>query len=186
MSSAYSLAQYIADLRRIAGASDDEDEIFTRLGPLAQQLVADPGWLQPKYYESDAAQGFGVHLLHEEPDHSLAVFAVNWLPGRGTPPHDHGTWAVVAGIEGVERNVRYRRVDDGKRAGHAELEVKKEFDAAPGELVCIRSGGIHKVTNETAALTLSLHTYGRHVNYTKRAQFDLDTGAYKEFKLNVE
>jgi hypothetical protein len=22
---------------------------------------------------------------------------VSWLPGRGTPPHDHGTWAVVAG-----------------------------------------------------------------------------------------
>jgi predicted metal-dependent enzyme (double-stranded beta helix superfamily) len=186
MSSAYSLPQYISDLRLIAAATDDEDEIFTRLGPLAQKLVADAGWLQAKHYESDEAQGFGVHLLHEEPDHSLAVFAVNWLPGRGTPPHDHGTWAVVAGIEGVERNVRYRRVDDGSRAGHAQLEVKKEFDAAPGEVVCIRSGGIHKVTNETDALTLSLHTYGRHVNHTNRAQFDLATNEYREFKLTVE
>jgi predicted metal-dependent enzyme (double-stranded beta helix superfamily) len=77
-------------------------------------------------------------------------------------------------------------VDDGKRAGHAELEVKKEFDAAPGELVCIRSGGIHKVTNQTDALTLSLHTYGRHVNYTNRSQFDLDTNEYKAFSVNVE
>ena len=77
-------------------------------------------------------------------------------------------------------------MDDGSRAGHAELEVKKEFDAAPGEVVCIRSGGIHKVTNETDALTLSLHTYGRHVNYTNRAQFDLATNEYREFKLTVE
>jgi predicted metal-dependent enzyme (double-stranded beta helix superfamily) len=186
MSAAYSLPQYISDLRQIAAEADDEDEIFTRLGPLAQKLVADPGWLQAKHYESDAAQGFGVHLLHEEPDHSLAVFAINWLPGRGTPPHDHGTWALVAGIEGVERNVRYRRVDDRSQAGHAELEVKKEFDAAAGELVCIRSGGIHKVTNETDALTLSLHTYGRHVNYTNRSQFDLDTHEYSAFNVNVE
>jgi len=186
MSSAYSLPQYISDLRQIAAETDDEGEIFTRLGPLAQQLVANPGWLQAKHYESDESQGFGVHLLHEEPDHSLAVFAINWLPGRGTPPHDHGTWALVAGIEGVERNVRYRRLDDGKRAGHAELEVKKEFDAAPGELVCIRSGGIHKGTNQTDALTLSLHTYGRHVNHTNRSQFDLDTNEYSAFNVNVE
>lgn len=186
MSDTYSLQQYVDDLRLISAEADDEDEIFRRLGPLALRLVADSCWLQPKHYESDESQGFGVHLLHQEADHSLAVFAVNWLPGRGTPPHDHGTWAVIAGIEGVERNVRYQRVDDGRRAHYAELEVKKEFDADAGELVCIRSGGIHKVTNETDALTLSLHTYGRHVNYTNRSQFNLDTNERKEFKLNVD
>ena len=186
MSEAYSLQQYIDDLRRIAAATDDEGEIFERLAPLAERVVADPDWVQPKHYETDEEQGFGVHLLHEEEDHSLAVFAVNWMPGRGTPPHDHGTWAVVTGIEGLERNVRYARVDDGSREGYAELEVKKEFDAAPGEAVCIHTGGIHKVTNETDALTLSLHTYGRHVNFTNRSQFDLDTNQCKEFKLNVE
>ena len=186
MSENYSLQQYINDLRLICSETEDEDEIFRRLGPLALKLVANDGWLQPKHYESDESQGFGVHLLHEEPDHSLAVFAVNWLPGRGTPPHDHGTWAVVAGIEGVERNIRYRRVDANDRPGYAELEVKKEFDADAGELICIRSGGIHKVSNETDTLTLSLHTYGRHVNFTTRSQFDLDTNERKEFKLSVE
>ena len=186
MSEAYSLAQYIEDLRRICAATTDEDEIFKQLGPLAAEVVAEPSWLQDKHYESDATQGFGVHLLHEEADHSLAVFAVNWLPGRGTPPHDHGTWAVVAGIEGVERNVRYRRVDDNSRVGYAELEVKKDFAAAPGEILCIRTGGIHKVSNETDALTLSLHTYGCHVNFTNRAQFDLDTNERKAFQVSVE
>jgi len=108
------------------------------------------------------------------------------LPGRGTPPHDHGTWAVVAGIEGVERNVRYRRVDADDRPGYAELEEKKVFDADVGELICIRSGGIHKVSNETDTLTLSLHTYGRHVNFTTRSQFDLDTNERKEFKVSID
>ena len=42
-------------------------------------------------------QGFRVHLLHEEPDHGLAVLGRGRrLPGRGAP-HNHGTWAVVAG-----------------------------------------------------------------------------------------
>ena len=124
--------------------------------------------------------------LFAAPDHSLAVLAVNWLPGRGTPPHDHGTWALVAGIEGAERNVRYRRVDDGSRPDYAELEVKKEFNADAGELVCIHSGGIHRVTNETDAMTLSLHTYGRHVNFTNRSQFDLGSNERKGFKLRVD
>jgi len=182
----YSLQQYIDDLRQLAADTDDENVIFERLAPLAGRVVADPSWLQEKHYQSDAEQGFGVHLLHEEDDHSLAVFAVNWMPGRGTPPHDHGTWAVVAGIEGVEHNVRYARVDDGSRDDYAELEVKTAFDAGPGEVLCIHTGGIHKVSNETDTLTLSLHTYGRHVNYTNRSQFDLDSNERKGFKLNVE
>jgi predicted metal-dependent enzyme (double-stranded beta helix superfamily) len=186
MSTTYSLQQYIDELRQIGSETEDEDEIFRRLGPLALRLVAERSWLQPKYYETDESQGFGVHMLHEEADHSLAVFAVNWLPGRGTPPHDHGSWAVVAGIEGVEHNIRYRRVDANDRPGYAELEVKKEFDADAGELICIRSGGIHKVTNETDTMTLSLHTYGRHVNFTNRSQFDLDSNERKEFKLSVD
>ena len=186
MSETYSLTDYIDDMRRICAQASDENDIFEQLGPLAARVVADPSWLQPKHYEYDEEQGFGVHLLHEEPDHSLGVFVVNWLPGRGTPPHDHGTWAIVAGIEGVERNVRYGRVDDNSRDDYAELEVKKEFDAAPGEVLCIRTGGIHKVSNETDQLTLSLHTYGRHVNHTDRSQFNTDTNERKQFIVNVD
>ena len=186
MSDSYSLTQYVDDLRTIVADTGDEAEIIRRVGPLAQRVVADKSWLQPKYYEADEEQGFAVHLLHEEPDHSLAVILVNWLPGRGTPPHDHGTWAVVAGIEGVEHNVRYKRLDDRSRPDYAELAVKKDFAANEGELVCIRTGGIHKVTNETDRMTLSLHTYGMHINHTNRSQFNLDTNERKEFIVRVE
>ena len=186
MAVSYPLEQYINDLRSIVAETSDEDEIIGRVGPLAQRVVADKSWLQPKHYETDAEQGFGVHLLHEEADHSLAVILVNWLPGRGTPPHDHGTWAVVAGIEGVEHNVRYQRLDDRTRSDHAELGVKKDFDANEGELVCIKTGGIHKVTNRTDRMTLSLHTYGMHINHTSRSQFNLDTNERTEFIVRVE
>jgi predicted metal-dependent enzyme (double-stranded beta helix superfamily) len=148
----YSLDQYVADLRQIAAETGDEDEILRRVGALAQRFVADRSWLQPKHYEADTEQGFGVHLLHEEPDHSLAILVLSWLPGRGTPPHDHGTWAVVAGVDGVERNVRYNRIDDGSRDD----------------------------------VTLSVHTYGRHVNFTNRSQFDLDSKQRKAFIVRVE
>lgn len=186
MNTPYPLSDYVDDLRRIVAESTDEDEILAQVGPLAQRFVSDRSWLEPKHYQTDEEQGFGVHLLHEEPDHALAVLVINWMPGRGTPPHDHGTWAVVAGVQGVERNVRYNRRDDGSRSDFAELEVKHEFDAGEGDLVCMKTGGIHKVTNETGSMTLSLHTYGRHINHTNRSQFDLETGAIKSFMVRVD
>lgn len=186
MTESYSLQQYASDLRQIAATASDEDEILRRVGPLAQRFANDRSWLQAKHYETDAEQGFGVHLLHEEADHTLAVLALAWLPGRGTPPHDHGTWAVVAGVEGIEHNVRYNRVDDRSRDDFAELEVRHEFDAGPGELVSMRSGGIHKVTNETDRVSLSVHTYGVHINHTNRSQFDLETHEKKLFMVKVD
>lgn len=181
-----SMDHYIEELRCVTAQTSDEDQIIARVGPLAQRVVKQQDWLQPKHYETDSEQGFGVHLLHEEPDHTLAVFIVAWLPGRGTPPHDHGTWAVVAGVEGVERNIRYERLDDRSRKGYAQLGVKHDFLADPGELVCMKTGGIHAVRNETDRVTLSLHTYGKHINYTNRSQFDLESNAQKEYLLTVE
>jgi predicted metal-dependent enzyme (double-stranded beta helix superfamily) len=186
MTESYPLEQYVNDLKAIVAETSDEGEIIRQVGPLAQRVVADKSWLQPKHYEADEEQGFGVHLLHEETDHSLAVILVNWLPGRGTPPHDHGTWAVVVGIEGTERNVRYKRLDDRSNPDYAELAVKEDFAANEGEMVCIKTGGIHKVSNETERMTLSLHTYGRHINHTNRSQFDLDSNARTEFIVRVE
>ncbi len=185
MPEAYTLERYVSDLRTITRDSGDEDAIIAQVGPLARRLALDKHWLRPAHYEADPEQGFGVHLLHEEPDHRLAVFVVSWLPGRGAPPHDHGTWAVVAGVEGVERNIRYKRLDDGSRPGYAELGVKHDFDADEGDLVCMKTGGIHAVRNETDKVTLSLHTYGRHVNHTPRSQFDLETNEKKDFIVRV-
>lgn len=182
----YTLNGYVEDLRQITRETDDEDEIITRVGPLAKRLALDKSWLEEKHYDTDPEQGFGVYLLHEEPDHTLAVFVVSWLPGRGAPPHDHGTWAVVAGVEGIERNTSYKRLDDGSRPDHAELSVKQVVNASEGELICMKTGGIHSVLNETGQVTLSLHTYGKHFNHTNRSQFDPETNQKKDFIVKIE
>jgi predicted metal-dependent enzyme (double-stranded beta helix superfamily) len=100
----YSVSQLAADLKRVRAQFDDERKIFTSIRPLARRAALSRAtWLEDRMYYADAAQGFGVYLLHEEPDHTLAIFAVSWLPNRGAPPHDHGTWAVIAGVDGQRR-----------------------------------------------------------------------------------
>lgn len=170
----YTLEQYVGDLREIAATSSDNREIIGKVRPLARRLALSKTWLEPEHYECNEEQGFGVHLLHEEPDHTLAVFAVSWLPGRGAPPHNHGTWAVVAGVDGPEENTFWDRVDDGTRDGHAEITERASKAFAEGEVVALEPDHIHSVMNRTDAVTVSLHTYGMHVNHTGRSQFDVE------------
>jgi predicted metal-dependent enzyme (double-stranded beta helix superfamily) len=126
MDTAYNLEQYVGDLRRITAPETDPVRITNLVAPLAKRLAQAPAWLHPEYRECDAEQGFSVHLLHEGPNHDLAVFLISWLPKRGTTPHNHKTWVVVVGIEGREQEINYERVDDGTIAGYADLRRGSE------------------------------------------------------------
>ncbi len=50
----------------------------------------------------------------------------------------------------------------------------------------MKTGGIHSVHNDGAAVTLSLHSYGKHPNFTVRSQYNLETGEKKDFKVHVD
>ena len=66
------------------------------------------------------------------------------------------------------------------------MEIKDESIAGPGNLVCVKKGGIHAVRNDSDKVTISLHTYGTHINYTIRSQFDVEARTAKEFKVDVK
>jgi predicted metal-dependent enzyme (double-stranded beta helix superfamily) len=122
MANSYTLEEYVRDLRSITAQETDPERITDRVAPLAKKFAQAPGWMRPEFRECDEEQGFGVHLLHEEPNHDLAVFLISWLPNRGTTPHNHKTWAVVVGMEGDEQEVNYDRLDDGSQPGFADLK----------------------------------------------------------------
>lgn len=184
--SAYSIPLLVEDLKQICAQAKDEREILNRVRPLARRAaLAKDAWLKPQMYEADAEQGFGVHTLHEEPDHTLAIFAVSWLPGRGTPPHDHGTWAVVAGVDGPELNKFFDRVDDGSRTGYAELKKTGEKVFSVGDVVAMPTGAVHVVWNESDAVSVSLHIYGKHINFTERSQYDAEKQTATPFKVTL-
>lgn len=183
----YSIQDLVSDLRRIVAETADEREILSRVRPLARRAaLARDSWLEKRFYTADPKQGFGLHMLHEEPDHSLAVFAVSWLPNRGAPAHDHGTWAVVVGVDGPEKNVFFERVDDRTRPGYAELKKvgEKVFDF--GDVLAMPTGGLHSIWNESDAVSVSLHIYGKHLNHTGRSQFDPEARTETPFIVKIE
>jgi predicted metal-dependent enzyme (double-stranded beta helix superfamily) len=185
MNETYTLARFVGDLRRVTQDGGSEKELIARARPLVRRFAGSDSWRDPHQYEVNREQGFAAHLLHEEPDHSLAVFAVSWLPGRGTPPHDHGVWAIVVGVDGPETNAFWERTDDRSRAGHAELRKIGEKVFQPGDVIAMPTGTIHSVSNNSDEVTLSLHVYGKHINFTERSQFDPDAHTEKPFKIDI-
>ena len=182
----YSIPDLVADIKKLCAQANDEHHILAGLRPLARRAaLSRADWLEQRMYQADPSQGFGVHLLHEEPDHTLAIFAVSWLPHRGTPPHDHGTWGVVAGVDGPEKNEFYERTDGRSRPGYAKLRKIGEKIFEPGDVVAMPHTVIHSVWNDTDAVTVSLHIYGKHINYTGRSQFDLEKETETPFILKV-
>jgi predicted metal-dependent enzyme (double-stranded beta helix superfamily) len=183
----YSIDHLLVDLKHICAEWKNERDILSRARPLVRKAALSKAhWLEDRMYQADPEQGFGVYLLHEQPDHSLAVFAVSWLPDRGTPPHDHGTWGLVAGVDGPETNEFFERVDDRSRPGYAELKKIGEKVFEVGEVVAMPTGTIHRVWNETDKVTVSLHVYGKHINFTGRSQFDPEKRTETPFMLRVD
>ena len=94
----YDLAQYVEDLRRITREETDDKKILERVAPLAQKFAASPGLIKDEYYNCDEEQGFSLNMLHEEKDHSNAVFLFTVVAHDDRVGDDVLQFAHVAGV----------------------------------------------------------------------------------------
>ena len=137
MSENYSVQDYVDDLRTTVASAETESEILSKVRPLAQKLVENrDAWIKPEHYQINDERGSSLYVLHEEEDHTLMVFAACFRPGRVTPVHDHGTWAVVAGVDGEEKNTIYKRIDDSSKPGQGKIQLRGVKNAA--QLIFLR------------------------------------------------
>ncbi len=172
----YPLDHFISDLEFVVAAAQSEDELLEGVASLAERFAATPDWLAPAHYQCDEALGYGEVLLYQAPGGGLNVWTGAWSPGGSVPPHDHRTWAVVAGMVGKERNVLWQRLDDGAQPDRAELEAGEAQVIGPGDVLAMPSDAIHSVSNEGDEVSLSLHVYGADLTDRNRHQYDPEAG----------
>lgn len=166
------ISNFVTELKAATAGVSDPAAVIARVAPIIEKMAADTSWVKPAYYQCDEDQGFGITILNEEPDHALLVEAICWLPGRGVAPHDHQTWGIVVGIDGVEVNVDWRRLDDGSKQGFADIEIGHETDVSRGVVVSFLPDDIHGVRNDGDVPSLSLHVYGVTPATLNRSEFD--------------
>src|SRR5207237_5711532 len=113
-------------------------EALVTLRPVLGELLAEDGWL-PAELASGASGGMGggigQWLLYRSKEADLSLFTLVVPAWRSTPVHDHLAWGLVGLYRGEQAETVFRRVDDGRREGVAELEVV--------ERRLLRRGGIY-------------------------------------------
>lgn len=101
------------------------------------------------------------HPLVIEANDGLALHLLIGLPGKMSKPHSHGIWCTSAAVSGQERNLLWRRTDDGSKPGYATIEQIGEVLLQPGHGFAMSDHDIHsqEVVGNEPSVNLSL--YGR-------------------------
>lgn len=173
----------IADLRSLqrqhpAHAPAFRQQVSHQLAALA----ARPGLWSLDDFPIPDHQRWGVYQLHEEADGTLALYASAARPGHAQPPHDHTTWACIAGVSGIERNRHYRREGPGRGPGAARLTCTTTQDIGAGDTCFLLADDIHDIEVMPPGDAMHLHLYGRGLPHLdRRLRFDLDQGACDYF-----
>ena len=160
------LARDLLDFRQ-HGAG--EAQLLAEAPDLVKRLMLmKHNWLRARMAvpAADPGNGPARFVLHEEPDHTLAIFVVTMGPGESTPPHDHGTWAVIAGLEGRETNRWWKRA-----TGDAVIASGEE-NVDAGTILTVPAGAIHSVHNESGTVCVTLQVYGTNPEHTPHRNYE--------------
>lgn len=140
---------------------------------LAQYEVPDDESLQNRY------------LIHQAADDGFTLYLNVMKPGKKIVPHDHTTWACIAGVVGTETNFVYERLDDGSVPGKATLALSETVLVGPGSGIALLADDIHAVKIEDTVIR-HLHFYGRPLEQlSARKAFNLDDNTYTSKDLGV-
>ena len=124
-----------------------------------------------------------IYRLAEDPDHRFALYASAGALGKYQPPHNHTTWAVIAGVYGQEHNVMYERVDDRSVPGRGKLRKTGERTVTKGVAVSYLPDDFHTIQTKGDEEGLHLHLYGLSLEHLPdRIGFKTpDDTAYERF-----
>jgi rhodanese-related sulfurtransferase/predicted metal-dependent enzyme (double-stranded beta helix superfamily) len=127
-----------------------------------------------------------IYRLSEDADLRYALYASAGVPGKAQPPHNHTTWASIAGVYGDEHNVFYERIDNRDTPGQGRLRRTGELTVRKGSAVAFLPDDFHTIEVMGSEQSLHLHVYGRSLeDLPGRIAFAAsDGGPYKVFPAN--
>ena len=99
---------------------------------------------------------------------NLTLLKVRFPAGRRTPPHDHGTWAMILLLSGREKNTVYRQEAAGlRKAGEVTLER--------GSILPMLAETAHVAECVGDEAAIGLHVYGGDILELPRKMWNPQT-----------
>ncbi len=178
---AVAVAATVARVRAIEATQGAAGEGLRAIEAEVKALAGNTRLFPPAQFPVAGGKGT-IYRLSEDADHRFALYASAGVPGKSQPPHDHTTWAAISGVYGEERNVFWKRTDDGATAGRATLEETGGYTVRRGNAVSFGPGDIHSIQVEGKVPSLHLHMYGMSLEQLPQRQvFELASGTYAVF-----
>ena len=173
----YTIDQFVVDAKEVRRRGLDDLATVEALMPLLDRVVSQPDCLTSLGHGASPDRGIVVYA-----DEELTIRVVVWQPRETTPIHNHNGWALIGVVEGNERNTNYRRLDDGTRPWHAEIEEAGTVEILPGcSSYILPPHDIHAV-NIPDVKTVAVHVYGNNLDRQWRYEFDAESGEVRPFK----
>ena len=165
----YTVEQFLADTRatiKTKGLPSGLEEIRRHV----ENLLANPTLLHdylgnPVPYRSQTTIGYDAET-------DVHVLVHGREKGGKSAPHDHGPcWVVYGQYKHHTDMTRWKRLDNGNTAGHAELTVQKQFRLNPGEAAAFAKGDIHSIAYDDD--TFFIRVTGGNVESKETNRFDV-------------
>lgn len=183
------LEEFCSRFHNFLEQKPETPQIFKTGQQLVEELLSDAHWFgsilhrlisDSSFSERQAPSVFANEItLYRSPDRLFSVLAYLWEPHALCEIHDHSSWGIIGSLFHPLREVRYRRLDDGRLEGYAELEETSSRVIEPGEVARVLplDKGIHQTGSATDRFSVSLGIYGRSM---RKGYFQLFNPAEKK------
>jgi predicted metal-dependent enzyme (double-stranded beta helix superfamily) len=144
------LAAHIGAAVRLA-----PDAMAREVAAALRDATATPDWLPPERRRA-SHENYARHMLYGDPAGRYSILAIVWDHGQMSPVHDHHCWCAVGVYEGQLTETYYR--ENGPSGPPSAVSTTRRgtgtlsFEPA--------ASTIHRITNESGAVAISLHIYG--------------------------
>ena len=169
--------------REEAMSRSSVERIRTALIELASQSEF---WNKADYPSPEGDERQNRFLIGQDAG-GVSLYLNVMRPGKRIPPHNHTTWACIAGVEGEEENTFFDRVDDGSVPGRAEIKTREVVIVGPGSGIAMLGEDLHSVEIKGGQTIRHLHFYGRPLEtLDQRLTFDMESGTCRIMELGVK
>ncbi|MEO7725731.1 MAG: cysteine dioxygenase family protein [Burkholderiales bacterium] len=154
---------------RCAAARESADAMAA-VRALLENLRGDLAAIEEALAYVAGTGGNANQVFYRSPD--LTLLKVAFPNGRRTPPHDHGTWAMILLLSGGEKNTLYRS-ESGEMRG--ALRKAGEVTLKPGAILPMLADTVHVAECLGDQPAVGLHVYGGDILALPRRMWNPET-----------
>ena len=158
---AQAVGELIERVRRIEAAEGATRASLERIKAELIALASRSELFPAEHFANHPGSAGTIYHLAEDRDGRFALYGSAGVPGKAQPPHNHTTWASIAGVFGDEHNVFYQRTDEGEVPGEGRLDKNYELTIRRGNACAMLPDDFHTIEVTGKEDSLHLHLYGK-------------------------